>query len=113
MPGRSSRAGAGERGQAATETAVLVGLLALALIIAVVFMRTTIAHAFRGESQEAGSVFKPPAAQCDTNYSGACIPPYPPDVDCSDLETLGITEFTVSGEDPHDLDSDGDGIGCS
>lgn len=45
---------------------------------------------------------------CDPNYAGACVPVYPPDVDCADI---GVT-VTVVGADPHGLDADGDGYGC-
>jgi hypothetical protein len=45
---------------------------------------------------------------CDPNYSGACVPPYPPDVDCADVGT----SVTVTGSDPHGLDGDNDGVGC-
>lgn len=48
------------------------------------------------------------AQQCDPNYSGACVPVYPPDVDCADV---GV-QVTVIGQDVHNLDADGDGIGC-
>ena len=46
---------------------------------------------------------------CDPSYSGACIPPYPPDLDCTDIGTPG---FGVAGADPHGFDADGDGIAC-
>lgn len=45
---------------------------------------------------------------CDSNYRGACVPPYPPDVDCADV----TGSVTVVGRDPHRLDGDGDGVGC-
>jgi micrococcal nuclease len=48
-------------------------------------------------------------AGCDPNYAGACVPPYPPDVDCGDLPAGG---FRVVGSDPHHLDGDGDGVAC-
>ncbi len=48
------------------------------------------------------------AASCDPNYSGACVPPYPPDVDCGDIGQ----PVQVVGSDPHGLDRDGDGAGC-
>jgi micrococcal nuclease len=58
----------------------------------------------------------PPArggGRCDPNYSGGCVPPYPPDVDCADLRALGIPlPVRVVGQDPHRLDGDGDGLGC-
>jgi endonuclease YncB( thermonuclease family) len=54
----------------------------------------------------------PPNGKCDPNYSGACVPPYPPDVDCADLRALGTTPVRSIGSDPHGLDGDHDGIGC-
>ncbi|HMM49464.1 MAG TPA: thermonuclease family protein [Miltoncostaeaceae bacterium] len=50
----------------------------------------------------------PTRAGCDPNYTGACVPPYPPDVDCADVGT----RVRVVGADPHNLDADGNGIGC-
>ena len=49
------------------------------------------------------------AGRCDPNYSGACVPPYPPDVDCGDLTAK---RFRVVGRDVHHLDGDGDGVAC-
>ncbi len=46
---------------------------------------------------------------CDPNYSGACIPPYPPDLNCGDITARG---FQSTGTDPHRLDRDKDGIAC-
>ena len=46
-------------------------------------------------------------SNCDPNYSG-CIPPYPPDLDCSDVGK----NIRVIDSDPHGFDRDGDGIGC-
>jgi endonuclease YncB( thermonuclease family) len=57
----------------------------------------------------------PPAqdGKCDPNYAGGCVPPYPPDLDCADLERLGIPlPVRVAGQDPHRLDGDGDGLRC-
>jgi micrococcal nuclease len=53
-----------------------------------------------------------PAGDCDPNYGGGCVPPYPPDVDCADIRTLGIAPVRVVGSDPHRLDGDDDGFGC-
>jgi endonuclease YncB( thermonuclease family) len=58
------------------------------------------------------STSTPPNGKCDPNYSGGCVPPYPPDVDCSDIRALGIAPVRVIGSDPHRLDGDGDGWGC-
>jgi endonuclease YncB( thermonuclease family) len=54
----------------------------------------------------------PPTGKCDPNYSGGCVPRYPPDVDCADIRALGIAPVRVIGEDVHHLDGDGDGLGC-
>jgi len=48
---------------------------------------------------------------CDPNYAG-CVPLYPPDLDCSDIRSLGLAPVRVIGVDVHRLDSDGDGSGC-
>jgi endonuclease YncB( thermonuclease family) len=50
--------------------------------------------------------------QCDPNYEG-CIPVYPPDLNCSQLKTLGLAPVRVIGRDVHKLDRDGDGYGCN
>ena len=44
---------------------------------------------------------------CAPGYS-PCVPPPPPDLDCSDLDG----PIKVTGSDPHNLDGDGDGWGC-
>jgi micrococcal nuclease len=49
---------------------------------------------------------------CDPNYAGACVPPYPPDVDCDYLRDRGLAPVRVVGSDPHRLDGEGDGFGC-
>jgi endonuclease YncB( thermonuclease family) len=46
-------------------------------------------------------------AACASGYS-PCVPPYPPDVDCADVDG----PVTVTGSDPHQLDADGDGTAC-
>ncbi len=46
---------------------------------------------------------------CLSGYQGACVPPPPPDYDCVDFDG----PITVTGDDPHNLDSDGDGIACA
>lgn len=37
-----------------------------------------------------------------------CVPPFPPDVDCADVNG----PISVTGADPHGLDADGDGVAC-
>ncbi len=48
---------------------------------------------------------------CDEAYpdTDVCIPPAPPDLDCSDIT---YRNFTVVEPDPHNFDGDEDGIGC-
>lgn len=47
---------------------------------------------------------------CDPNYAGACVPPYPPDVDCTELPDQ---DFQVVGRDVHGLDRGGTpGLAC-
>jgi micrococcal nuclease len=50
-----------------------------------------------------------PRTGCDSSYPTVCIPPYPPDLDCSDVPHK---RFKVVGTDPHGFDGDRDGIGC-
>jgi micrococcal nuclease len=50
--------------------------------------------------------------KCDPNYQG-CIPPYPPDLDCTDIKKLRLAPIRVIGVDVHKFDGDGDGIGCN
>jgi endonuclease YncB( thermonuclease family) len=52
-----------------------------------------------------------PDGKCDPNYQG-CIPPYPPDLDCTDIKRMGLAPVRVVGIDVHKFDGDGDGIGC-
>jgi hypothetical protein len=54
----------------------------------------------------------PPNGKCDPNYADACVPPYPPDLDCADIGALGIAPVRVVGTDVHRLDGDDDGWGC-
>ena len=49
----------------------------------------------------------PKPGPCDPNYSGACVPVFPPDVDCNGYENVRVV-----GDDVHRLDRDNDGIGC-
>jgi endonuclease YncB( thermonuclease family) len=58
------------------------------------------------------STAPPASGKCDPNYTGGCVPPYPPDLDCADIRALGIAPVRVVGADPHGLDGDGDGWGC-
>jgi micrococcal nuclease len=46
---------------------------------------------------------------CDPAYPDACIPPPPPDLDCSDIDERRVT---VLPPDPHNFDGDHNGVGC-
>jgi hypothetical protein len=50
-----------------------------------------------------------PPPPCDPSYPSICIPPPPPQLSCNDI---GVTDFPVQGADPHNFDSDNNGIGC-
>ena len=101
-----------ERGQTIVEYALLIAGIAVLLIVGMVFLGGKASDHFHKAGSPPGTL-TPPTAQCDPNYAGACIPPYPPDLDCSDLSALGIAlPVSVVGSDPHDLDPDGDGFGC-
>jgi predicted Rdx family selenoprotein len=54
-------------------------------------------------------------SDCDPNYEGACLDPNAYDYDCEGGSGDG-PEYTgpveVVGDDPYDLDRDGDGYGC-
>ncbi len=64
----------------------------------------------RPKPQPKRQTHKPDGASggnCDPGYD-PCVPPYPPDLDCSDVDG----PIRVLGDDPHGLDGEGDGIGC-
>jgi len=46
---------------------------------------------------------------CDPAYPDRCIPPPPPDLDCSDIDQR---RFTVLPPDPHTFDGDDNDVGC-
>jgi len=46
---------------------------------------------------------------CDPSYPTVCIPPWPPDLNCGEIQ---YANFMVLQPDPHGFDRDKDGIGC-
>ncbi|MCS6888630.1 MAG: thermonuclease family protein [Chloroflexus sp.] len=59
---------------------------------------------------------RPPSAatteqQCHPAYPDICIPPPPPDLDCSDIAQRRFRVDWAHG-DPHGFDGDRDGVGC-
>lgn len=57
--------------------------------------------------QPRGFVASGGGGNCAPGYK-PCIPPYPPDLDCADVNG----PIYVTGSDPHGLDADGDGVAC-
>lgn len=57
----------------------------------------------------AASVIATATAVCDPAYPTICLPPPPPDLNCSDITERS---FTVLAPDPHKFDRDGNGVGC-
>jgi micrococcal nuclease len=51
----------------------------------------------------------PRRGPCDSNYMGACVARYPPDLDCPEVSA---TRFESVGDDPHGFDGDHDGVAC-
>lgn len=99
-------------GQGAVEYGLLIGAGAVVVVAAMLFMAGSLDHLFK-KTGHAQGVFRPPVVLCLESYEGVCIPPGPPDLDCSDVAGLGIPlPVTVVGDDPHGLDPDGDGLGC-
>ncbi len=51
-------------------------------------------------------------AGCDLSYPDLCVPPPPPDLDCSYVYDQGFRHITVLPPDPHNFDGNHDGVGC-
>jgi Flp pilus assembly pilin Flp len=103
-------------GQGAVEYGLLIGFGALLVIVAMLYLAASIDSLVRRTGQST-PISSPRSGDdvvaCDPGYTGACVPPHPPDLDCSDLEARGIAvPVTIVGGDPHNLDPDGDGVGC-
>jgi micrococcal nuclease len=52
------------------------------------------------------------ATGCDPAYPDLCVPPPPPDLDCSYVYDRGFRHITVLPPDPHNLDGNRDGVAC-
>lgn len=61
----------------------------------------------RAEEEAAEEPEESAGGGCDPGYD-PCVPAFPPDVNCPDVDG----PVTVTGDDPHGLDRDGDGTGC-
>ena len=53
-----------------------------------------------------------PDGSCHPSYPDFCIPPPPPDLNCTSPLITGRKNFTVLQPDPHRFDADRDGVGC-
>jgi Flp pilus assembly pilin Flp len=105
--------GHGERGQTNVEYALIVAGVAVLLILGVFALGGGVSDKAGGSVSARDGVLKPPTVRCDSSYSGACVPPPPPDLNCDDLRARGTPlPVRVVGSDPHGLDPDGDGVGC-
>jgi Flp pilus assembly pilin Flp len=105
-----------ESGQGTVEYGLLIASCAILVIVSVLFFAGGVGSLFEraGTAQDPPPIFTPPVATCDPSYDGVCVPPAPPDLDCDDLEGMGIPlPVTVVGDDPHGLDENGDGLGCA
>jgi Flp pilus assembly pilin Flp len=101
-----------QRGQSTVEYGLLIGAGALAVVVAMLFLADSLDNLFHTTGNRT-HVFRPPVAVCEEGYDGVCIPPAPPALECTDLAALGIPlPVTVTGDDPHGLDPDHDGLGC-
>lgn len=101
------------------EYGLLVAAGALFVIVGMLFLAGGVEGLLEraGSGQRPGAAqpppFTPPSTACDSSYQGVCVPPPPPDLDCPDLARRKIPlPVTVVGSDPHELDPDGDGLGC-
>jgi len=100
-------------GQTMTEYALILAGVVLVLLLGMLVLAGHLSNLFHRSAPEAPVMRPPPSAACDPHYVGACVPPPPPDLDCADLEAMGITgTIRVVGSDPQGLDPDGDGIAC-
>jgi hypothetical protein len=52
------------------------------------------------------------APGCDPSYPDFCIPPPPPDLNCSSPVIAGRHNFRALPPDPHHFDTDSDGVAC-
>ncbi len=106
-----------ESGQGTVEYGLLIAACALLVVAGALFFAGGVDDLFQRAGEGAAQeppVFTPPVATCDPSYDGVCVPPAPPDLDCDDLEEMGIPlPVTVVGDDPHMLDENGDGLGCA
>ena len=59
--------------------------------------------------QESSTQIVTTDTKCDSSYPEVCIAPFPPDLDCHEIE---YSNFRVFQPDPHSFDQDNDGIGC-
>ncbi len=83
------------------------------IIAVVIIVLGVLAVAYLYESTQQQTSESAPAqtkdTSCDPLYPDVCIPIWPPDLDCDEIQ---YENFKVSQPDPHGFDPDKDGIGC-
>ena len=104
----------GEHGLTTVEYVLLIAVAAVLLTAGLGFLSSKIDDRYTKTGSGPGTLTPPtPTTQCDSNYAPACVPPYPPHYDCTELRARGLAlPVGVVGGDPHGLDPDGDGLGC-
>ena len=82
-------------------------------IAAVIVIGVVIAFSIPYQAPQQDSISIPPTqteeTSCDPSYPDVCIPPYPPDLDCGEIQ---YANFKVLQPDEHGFDPDKDEIGC-
>ena len=84
------------------------------IIAGVIILLSVLVVAYLYESIQQQTSEPPAPAQtkdtsCDPLYPDGCIPIWPPDLDCDEIQ---YENFKVLQPDPHGFDPDKDGIGC-
>jgi hypothetical protein len=92
----------------------LIGV-ALVLLIGYGFLAGLSGWDPAGAFEDTGRAAAADGRACDPNYEGDCLDPDASDYDCAAGDGDGPLysgPVTVVGDDPHDLDRDGNGYGC-
>jgi Flp pilus assembly pilin Flp len=99
-------------GQATVGYGLIIAAGALAVVLAMLFLADNVGGLFSKTGSQT-HVFRPPAAVCEVGYEGACIRPRLPISSASIWgRWASPLPVTVSGDDPHGLDPDHEGLGC-
>jgi hypothetical protein len=94
------------------------GALALASLplVALAFVLAALVVAFESGGEDTAPASSSSAAECEPSYPDDCLDPNAIDYDCEGGGGNGpryvAGPVAVEGNDPFDLDRDGDGVGC-